>query len=95
MRFGVPKFPDGMSVLVVTHFQRSSEAGEPRNARLQPFDESLAGRDNGHVQTFVDIVLVLRNVIAIGIHEDRTVAIDTPAKEVGEILVRNPIAGRE
>jgi len=84
-----------MSVLVVTHFHRSTDAGQPRDARLQPFDESVARREDGHVETFVDIALVLRDVIAIGIHEDRTVAIDTPAKEVGEILVRNPIAGRE
>ena len=39
--------PHGMSVFVVTHSHRSSDAGESRDAGPEPFDERLARRDDG------------------------------------------------
>src|SRR2546428_3826660 len=55
----------------------------------QPLDEKSTRRDDGDVEPFVDIAVVLLDVITVRIYEDRPITIYASAKKVGEVRVRD------
>jgi hypothetical protein len=82
-RFGlrVPKLPDWPLASAPALVNGSSDMGEPSDCRPHPVDEGQAGRYEGHVQSLVDVSVILPAVISIRVDEYRSVAVDAPRKK--------------
>src|SRR3989454_5915305 len=87
LTLGVAKEPDRSATRRQLHLDHAGDPNQSVDGRLNPLREWPARRDETHVETLVHVTLILRRVVAIGIHEDRAVAVDAAAKEVGEVLV--------
>jgi len=52
---------------------------------LHPFQKPTARRYQRNIETLVDISLALGGVISVRVDDDRAVAVDAPAEEIGEV----------
>jgi hypothetical protein len=79
---GVAESPDRMLASAVATVDRSTDADDLTDGPLNPFEKRATGGDQGDVRP-------LLRVVPIGVHEDRTFAVDAAAKEVREKRVGN------
>jgi hypothetical protein len=88
---GVAKMPDRPAVecVGVLCFDDTADVDDRAHFILDPRDERSARRDEAHVEPLVLVSLLLRHVIAVGVHEDRSVSVDAAPQEIGKVLSRN------
>ena len=79
--------PDRPLAPPATVVDSSREPCRPADTFLNPREKPTTRRNQRHVETLVHVVRAFRSVIRVGIHEDRTVAVDAATKEVREQLI--------
>jgi hypothetical protein len=86
---GIAKHPVRATGARHSFRDRPVDSNQPVQAGSEPIDERSTGGHQRDIQAFIDVAWVLPGMVAIHVHNDGSVAIDTPASKVRKILIRD------